>query len=83
MVITAKLLTVNQDKTSNKVTLYVLFRDANNHTWEKNYTYDVKDPITAVQLKARIKADIMEDLKPKTYLTEVHNLVGKEFTFTI
>jgi len=83
MVITAKLLTAKEDPTSNKVALTILFCDPENHTWEKSYTYDVTDPITAAQLKARVKADIMEDLKPKTYLTEVHNLVGKEFTFTI
>lgn len=83
MVIKAKLLTIKEDPTNNRATIYIELTDGNGHKWEKNYTYSVTEPITALQFKNRVKADLLNDLKPKTYLSEVYNLVGKEFTLTV
>lgn len=83
MDIKAQISAIYEDPVSNTVVVHLNFKDTGGRVWEKTYKYNTTEPIKAVDFKKRVRDDLVNDLKPKTYVAELKNLIGKEFLVTI
>mgnify|MGYP006935475845 CR=1 FL=1 len=79
--ITAKIDKIETSK-DGKVNIFLTLKD-NKGSWQKTYSYSQTNPIKLADFKERVVSDIRRDLKLNNQLSELQDLVGKEFNLIV
>jgi hypothetical protein len=80
-IVKCKVRDVNTGTNGTKISLTLT--DANNHSWDKEYTFHQTEPIDITAFKNLVIADIKKDLNISAVADQLNAIVGQTFNLTI